>query len=296
MNAPAAAPIASHSDRIRGLETGWIAGGAAAGPLVVFLHGYPDTADVWSSQLDHFQSRFGVVAPHTRGAGPSEPGHVVARYRPDSVALDVMAILDRVDPSQSRPLFFVGHDLGVVHAWHLAGLLHKRVAGLVAINGLTISQMAGRLRSPRQLMRSWYMFMFQLPRIPELLLGTSGGKRLMQRALAAGGLKPSERPDPKASTAPLNQYRAFVRDLPAAVMKRSRRLDCPVLVLWGEKDPFVLPPTRDELARDARDLTIRIIAGHHWLQREQSDRVNNVLGEFFAASAARFSQHGESNA
>lgn len=281
MSASASAPLALHTKRLRGLVTGWMTGGAADGPLLVFIHGYPDTAEVWTAQLEHFKEEYGVIAPHGRGAGPSEPASRLMRYRPDSVALDVMAIIDEVDPMQARPLFFVGHDLGVVHAWHLASILQKRVAGLIVINGLTIAQMAGRLRSPRQLIRSWYMFMFQVPRLPELLLSTSPGKRLMQRALTAGGLKKDERPDAAAAQAPLNQYRAFMRDLPAALTRRKKKLACPVLVIWGESDPFLLTPTRDELEGDARDLTIRILPGHHWLQREQSERVNSLLAAFF---------------
>lgn len=270
---------------LRGLNTGWlVAGDPAAEAVVILLHGFPDTADCWDFQIDALKRTFRVVAPFVRGAGPSEPANELGRYAPDSVALDVLEILNEVDPTGTRPVYLVGHDLGSVHAWHLAGLLQKRVGGLVIINGLTLEQFARRLSNPRQLVKSWYIGLMQVPFLPEAVLGRFG-RRFLRGAYKKGGLSRDRRPDPEAPedaiVGPLNQYRAFIRATPKAVKNPRRRLECPVLVIFGEDDAFLEPPTKAELARDAGDLTVRILPGNHWLHRQDPEKINKLLLDFF---------------
>lgn len=278
--------------RIRGLDTAWLeAGGdaAAAKPILLLLHGFPDAPESWEHQIVGFAPDFHVVAPYGRGAGPSEKSDDLGRYGPDGMALDVLAILDEVDPTRERKIYIVGHDLGAVHAWHVAGLLQHRAARLVIINGLTIGQMARRWNSPRQLARSWYIFLAQIPRVPELLFRRFP-EPLLRFAHKKGGLSPEQSPsleDVRESlVGPLNQYRAFLREAPGRLLggkDAERTVACPVLVLWGADDAFILPPTVDELRAEAPDLTVRILQGNHWLQREQPERVNKLMSEFFVA-------------
>jgi pimeloyl-ACP methyl ester carboxylesterase len=281
---------ALHTKEMRGLTTGWLTAGAdATRPIVLLMHGFPDSAESWDRQIAALTDRYQVVAPYVRGAGPSEKASDLHRYAPDSVALDALAILDEVDPTHERRVFLVGHDLGAVHAWHIAGLLQKRAAGLVIINGLTIGQMSRRLTNPRQLAKSWYMLPMQIPVLPELLLGRFAD-RFLTAAHRKGGLPRAKRPDhtllKDAITGPLNQYRAFLRATPKSVKAPRRRLGCPVLVIFGAEDAFLEPPTHAEIARDATNLTVRILPGNHWLHRDEPEKINRLLRDFFAAHEA----------
>ncbi len=278
----------------RGLASAWLEAGPEtvgdATPILLLIHGFPDAAQSWSFQIDALKDRYTVVAPFVRGAGPSEKSDRVRRYSPDAVALDVLEILKEVDPGGNRPIITVGHDLGCVHAWHLAELLQSRAKGVVLINGLTVSQMARRLTKPAQLKKSWYIFLMQVPILPELLARTASAP-LLRFAHALGGLPVDLEPDigdaKGVMLGPLNQYRAFVREIPRALRRSSKRLACPVLALWGANDAFLMAPRRDELEREAEHVTVRILPGNHWLHRQDHARVNKLLEEFVAKNGVK---------
>ena len=278
-----------HEKTIRGLKTAWLEAGARDRDIILFLHGFPDVASGWEPQMNFFAANYHVIAPDIRGAGPSEKSPDLRRYAPDAVALDCMAVLAEVDPDSKQKIFIVGHDLGAVHAWHLAGLLKQRAAGLVIINGLTIRQMLRRWRMPTQLAKSWYMFFMQLPVVPELLV-KNFPKKLQGLAFRLGGLPGfpvTAATGRQAMLSPLNQYRAFMREVPKVVARRRQRLSCPVLVLFGADDAFLTTPSYDEIAADARDLTVRVIPGNHWLHREDPAKVNGLIERFFLQSSAK---------
>lgn len=268
----------------RGLKTSWLRSGTPGKPILLFLHGYPDSPDTWEFQVQHFKDDFDILCPFVRGAGPSEKAKEVRRYGLESVGLDILAILKKADPSQTRPIYCVGHDLGAVHASHLAHLLGDRLEGLVLMNGLPLPQMVRRMKLPRQQMKSWYIYLMQLPLLPESVA------RFFPRALLAvahrlgevperSRLEVSEVKDCVVYT--VNQYRAFARAIPRYWRGQEPKIDCPVLILWGDRDAFLVTPTADEFKPFASRFTTRILEGNHWIHREQPKRVNRLLEEFF---------------
>ncbi len=279
-------PLSMRVSEIRGLRTAWLEGGAVGQPILLFLHGYPDTADSWQLQMQYFQQHYHVVAPYSRGVKPSEKAADVQRYGHNALVLDQLQILRQVDPSQSKPIFIVGHDLGAVQAWELSAFLGKRLAGLVVINGLHIQQMIQRLRQPRQHLKSWYIYTFAMPKLSDKLLRRYPGKFLAQ-AHRLGGLPIAQRPPLKdvlgGVVNPINQYRAYIRDLPRTLTRQPRLLRRPVLVLWGDRDRFLLTPTTEEMDMVAAHYQVRIFAGNHWLHREQPVMMNQLMHESFRA-------------
>ena len=142
----------------------------------------------------------------------------------------------------------------------------------------------------RQQWRSWYIYFLQLPIAPDLL--SKLFPRLVKRlAYRAGGLGETNRPDvtrgDHSISQAINQYRAFAREIPKAFTQKLPRLRPPVLVIWGNRDPFLLPPTQDELELYAQSLTIRILEGSHWVYRESPNEVNLLLERFFTVSEAK---------
>jgi pimeloyl-ACP methyl ester carboxylesterase len=269
---------------IRGLKSAWIEAGPEGADLLIFLHGYPDTPECWEHQIRFFSTRYRVIAPFMRGVGESDPGDSVRRYGTVPVTLDLLEIINIVDPGQKQRIFCVGHDLGSVYAWNLAASLSDRASGLVIINGLSIGQMLKRWRYPEQLRKSWYIYLMQLPLLPEAIVRLMPGK-ILKLAHHLGGLEESKRPDSaKTKSAlrhPLNQYRSFFREIPRAIANPVTKVQCSVLVLWGSEDAFLMPPRLDELKADAEKVTVRILAGGHWLQRQVPDNVNDLINRFF---------------
>lgn len=266
---------------LRNLRTAWLDSGPTNQPILFFLHGYPDAPETWQFQVRHFEKHFRVICPYSRGTNPSEGTNDTSRYGSDAGVLDNLQILDFIDPTRSQPVIVIGHDLGVVHAWNLAYYLGPRLKGLVMMNGLSLQQMLRRLVVPSQLIRSWYIAVMNLPYIPEFLIATFGEK-FKSLAYKMGNLPEELQPNESAPLMPLNQYRAFLKDSIAQLRSRPRKIQCPLLVLWGEGDTFLLSPTMDELDPFAEHTTVRFLNAGHWVFRERPAEVNELVDKFIS--------------
>lgn len=269
---------------IRNLKTAWLDDGPEDAPVLLFLHGFPDGPHVWSFQAEHFENRFHVIRPYTRGLFPFEGTPDFGRYSLDALTLDCLEILREADPTGKRPICCIGHDLGGAVAWNLAPFLGNRLKGLVIINSLSLAQMFHRFSDPRQQLKSWYIYLMQIPFLPEWLV-RSLPKTLLQVAYSRGELPFEMRPQTQLSASGLarmvNQYRAFARDLPKLLRRQPEKVAAPVLVLWGARDAFLVPPTLGELEPYCSSVTLRILDGNHWIFREFPDEVNGILEKFF---------------
>ena len=161
-------------EHIRGLETAWLEQGLPqneVSPIFFFIHGFPDTPETYRHQLEHFGKEHLIVAPFARGLEGSELTTDPARYNTNAVLLDHLSILSKVDPDHQRPVVVVGHDVGALYAWNLAQALKNRARALVIINSGTFQVMAKRFLSARQLFKSWYVFVFQIPVFSDWICG-----------------------------------------------------------------------------------------------------------------------------
>jgi pimeloyl-ACP methyl ester carboxylesterase len=151
---------------------------------------------------------------------------------------------------------------------------------------------ARELRKPRQALRSWYMLFFQLPRLPEFVLGL-GGAAVIGRAFRSGAGDPSRFPPavtdvyrrnarrPGALTAMLNWYRALPRDAGRRELREFPVIDVPTLMIWGENDVALTKETTYGTERYVRDLTVRYLPGvSHWVQQDAPQAVNAMLAAF----------------
>lgn len=276
--------VKSRQISVRGLKTAWLEAGRGKSTLLVFLHGFPDDATVWRSQLGFFGCDFHVIAPMMRGAGGSEAALDSRRYGLAAASLDQLEILKHCDPSGKKGVVVVGHDLGAVHGWYLAPLLSGRLKGLVVLNGAHLLQMWSRMTHVRQLLKSWYLFLFMLPIVPEVLMRVFG-HTLIRFIYLYGGM-PADLAEAHAkgfSHMPetVKQYREFIKTLPGQLLGRDHyRLKVPVLSLSAMGDPFLEPAHLDELEGLAERPIARVIEGRHWIQCEDPERVNRLLVQF----------------
>ena len=278
-----AEPLIEKSISVRKLNTSWIEAGERGRPVLFFCHGFPDSAHVWAHQIRGLRSHFHIVAPFVRGCENSEPGNDVARYGRDAIVLDHLAILNEVT-NGDEPVICIGHDLGVVHAMTLTRRLGDRARGLVVINGMDLEMFTRRLRDPKQVVRSWYMGLMQLPMIPEILANFAPHTGAwLAKALAGGELVATDVIGfDRRSVAPLNQYRAFAREM-ATIDEHQARIRPAVLAIWGRDDGVLVPPTQQEWDLAALNVTIRIIPGGHWLHRDKGEIVTGFISEFSQA-------------
>lgn len=253
------------------------------GPLVLMLHGFPDYWRSWRRQIPVVaQAGYRVVALDLRGYNLSDRPRGVAAYQLDTLTNDVAAFVDQLD---GDPPTVVGHDWGGIIAWQLAMHHSESLRSLIVLNAPHPAAFDRELkRLSSQWLRSWYAMLFQVPIIPEATL-SAGNYALLKRTLRQGPADSDEELEqylaiftpPGALTAALNYYRAAVRFRPAA----PRRIDCETLLLWGERDPFLLPRLADELEQWVPELdVVKLPDAGHWLQLTHANQVNEPLLAF----------------
>jgi pimeloyl-ACP methyl ester carboxylesterase len=262
--------------------------GPAGSPVVLFLHGFPECWYGWHRQIAPLAAAgFRVIVPDQRGYNLSDKPSGVAPYALTELVSDVIAIADQVGQEK---IFLAGHDWGAAVAWSTALLYPQRIAKLVVLNVPHPSVMRKFLgRRPRQLLRSWYMFFFQLPWLPETLFSAFNyqiGARSLLRSSRPGTFSSEDLAhyraawsQPGALTAMINWYRALFRTRTNFPDKTVR---VPTRILWGERDDFLLT----EMAQESLGYCVggelfTFASATHWLQHEEHVRVSELLIEFF---------------
>ncbi|EGV95481.1 Epoxide hydrolase 3 [Cricetulus griseus] len=227
--------------RSSGLRLHYVSAGRGNGPLMLFLHGFPENWFSWRYQLREFQSCFHVVAVDLRGYGPSDAPKDVDCYTRDLLLVDIKDIILGLGYSKC---ILVSHDWGAVLAWDFSIYFPSLVERMVVVSGPPSSVFQEySIRHIGQLFRSNYMFLFQLPWLPETLLSLSDFQILKEiythRKTGIPCLTPCELEaflyhfsQPGGLTGPINYYRNLFRNFPL----EPQELSTPTLLLWGEKD------------------------------------------------------------
>ena len=297
MSAPAATaaaslpgtPITERTFSLPSLRLHAVEAGPEDGPLVLLLHGFPELWYGWRYQIPALaQAGFRVLAPDQRGYNLSDKPRALAAFCLDRLAEDVMGLLDAVGRERAC---VAGHDWGAAVTWWTAVRFPERVERLAILNVPHPLVMRKHLRSnPAQRKKSWYIFFFQLPWLPELVLRRRGfrmlGKGLRTARPGTFGetdfaVYRSAWSQPGALRAMVHWYRAALRRPPARVP--SPRVKPPTLALWGEKDRFLgVEMIEPSLALCDAPRLERFPAASHWLQHEEPAAVNRLLVEFFS--------------
>jgi pimeloyl-ACP methyl ester carboxylesterase len=261
--------------------------GPADGPLVVLLHGFPEFWYGWRRQIEPLAAAgFRVLVPDQRGYGESDKPRGARAYNLEALAGDVVGLLDEAGRERAT---IVGHDWGAAVAWWVAIRHPGCVERLAVLNGPHPAAFRRFLRrSPRQMLRSWYMAFFQLPGLPETALRALAPV-LLKRGLGSrgGAADPDEIARYReawsragALTAMVNWYRALFRHPPP--VPADLRVRAPVLVIWGARDRYL----GKELAKASLAYCDRgELAGvdaTHWVQHDEPERVNRLLLDFLS--------------
>jgi len=147
------------------------------GPLMLFLHGFPEYWEMWKPMLEYFGARgWCAVAPDMRGYNLSEKPAELDAYRPKHLGADVLALAAHYSP---EPFVLVAHDWGGAIAWGVAIARPQRLAKLVMLNSPHPYIFWRELcHNPAQQKASEYMTLFRLPKA-ERVLSENGYARLL---------------------------------------------------------------------------------------------------------------------
>ena len=265
---------------------------AGEGPrLVVLLHGFPECWYSWRHQLKALGERFHVVAPDMRGYNLSDKPPRVEDYRVGRLVDDVTGLIRHLG---AREAAVVGHDWGAAVAWAVAQHYPDYVSKLAALQVPPAAVWRKNL-SLRQLLRSWYMFFYQLPSIPEWWIRRkdfAGLEKMFRKTARPGTFEDrdievlkSALKEPGALTAAVNYYRANLGPLllrrPGEYTKQER-VRVPTLFIYGERDFAIVPETVEGVASyvNAPYTEVRLAKSNHWVQQEYPAEVNAALSSF----------------
>jgi pimeloyl-ACP methyl ester carboxylesterase len=260
--------------------------GPPDGSVVVLLHGFPQRNDSWNAVINRLAAQgYRCLAPNQRGYSPGARPSRRRDYRMSELVADVGAL---IDASGAGRVHLVGHDWGAAVAWAAAAEMPERLA---TVSPISVPHPAAFLKSiptSRQGLASWYMYFFQLPRIPEWLLMRRNGA-MASYFLRRTGQTPAalERDvqamsDSGAMTAGINWYRAIpLSDLRASTQKIS----VPTMYVWSDQDIALLPKAAHDTARYVSgEYLFEILPGvSHWIPDEQPDKLADLLLDWFAA-------------
>ncbi|MBD2233208.1 alpha/beta fold hydrolase [Phormidium tenue] len=257
------------------------------GPLMLFLHGFPEFWYSWRHQLDHFAAQYTCVALDLRGYNDSDKPSGINAYRLDVLVEDVRGAIAALGYDRA---VLVGHDWGGAIAWAFAYAHPELLQSLIVMNIPHPAKFAEGLRHPQQLLRSWYIGAFQLPLLPELLL-QAGDYWAIEQMLRGMAIDKSTFSDadlqayktaaakPGALTAMVNYYRALSFSGPQ--WQPWGILEVPTLLIWGEADAALGKELSVGTEDYVRHLRLRYIPQcSHWVQQEQPERVNTLMAEF----------------
>lgn len=257
--------------------------------LALCLHGFPEHAYSWRHQMP-LLARLGyrVWAPNLRGYGGTDSPREVLAYKTRTLVEDVASL---IKAAAARETLLLAHDWGGALAWSLALEQPQLIDKLVVMNLPHPACFARELRHPPQLFQSWYMFFFQLPWLPEFLLGRGHG-RATSGVIRSTARNPARFTDedlevyrvnaarPGGLTAMINWYRALFR---GGALRRFRRgnvpmIRIPTLFLWGDADAALSFRTTRGTEKYVFNLTFRVLPGvSHWIQQEAPEAVNAML-------------------
>lgn len=261
--------------------------GPSDGPVVILLHGFPESAAGWHRQVGPLaRAGFRVIVPDQRGYGLSDKPERIEAYHLNRLAADVVA-LGRACGAER--FFLAGHDWGGLVAWWVASFHPEHVIRLAILNAPHPGIVGGYIRHhPGQWLRSLYVGFFQLRGFAERWL-TADDAKALRRALVSTSRKGTfskadldayarEWTRPRAMTAMLAWYRALVRlprrDPPPVTM--------PTLILWGKRDHALQPGLAEASLRLCDSGLIRWFPdATHWIQHEEPEAVSAALESFF---------------
>lgn len=270
--------------------------GDARKPALVLVHGYPDNHSVWQPVAERLADRFYVLAYDVRGAGASDAPSRVRDYRMTCLAADLKAVVDALLPG--RDFHLAAHDWGSIQSWEsvTSGPLKPRILSYTSLSGPCLDHvgywMRDRLRSMlpaqqakvlRQLASSWYVGLFQIPLLPELVWQAAMG-RLWPLYLSRVEGVTEPHPNPSQTQDGLRGVRLYRANfVPKLLRPEPRYAACPVLLIVPQRDNYVGTQLFEDMQRWVPELYRQDIDASHWVPLSHPDLIARSIGDFVSA-------------
>lgn len=276
--------------KLKDVKLHYVENGDRSKPLMLFVHGFPEFWFSWRHQMKHFASTHWVVAIDMRGYGDSDKPGKRSDYKIEKLVQDVVDVVHGLNRDSC---ILVCHDWGGVVGWGVTAHFPKVVSKLIVMNCPHPATFGKKLTSSvGQFLKSWYIFLFQVPWIAEWVISVND-LGMFNRIFIDGNKKQNVTPDELeafkytfsgrgAFTPPINYYR---QNIPLFLANDESApfplIQTPTLFIWGEND-HALSRDFPELAKPfVPNLTIKYIPkGDHFIQQDKPAEVNAIMREF----------------
>jgi pimeloyl-ACP methyl ester carboxylesterase len=252
------------------------------GPLVVLLHGFPESWYSWRHQIPALVAAgFRVIAPDLRGYNDSSKPADVAAYRITEIVKDIAGLIVQ---SGDSPCRVVAHDWGGVAAWFHAMMHPEQIERLAVLNSPHPVPLSREVRrSMQQKLRLSYQLFFRMRLLPNLFIRFCGGMLLR----GGGRFTPEDVATYRkqwrkagAIDGMLNWYRALPKSR-SELRQFVRPIEAPVMIVWGDHDPVFTLPTIENFSEYVPNLRVeRISTAGHFVQTDEPARVSELLIDF----------------
>ena len=259
------------------------------GKLMLMLHGFPEFWYSWRHQIREFSSDYQVVAVDLRGYNESDKPEDVQAYKIEEFIKDIQGVIKGLGYENC---VLVSHDWGGAIAWCFAYAYPEMVEKLIVMNIPHPAKFREGISSnPQQLLRSWYIFLFQIPWLPEIILQSNNYQAIAdafskmaidKTAFSQEDLEAYKQAaaKPGALTAMVNYYRNI---FPGFLTNQQEwgKLEIPTLMIWGENDTALGKELTYDTQSYVKNFQIKYIPNcSHWVQQEQPRLVNQYMREF----------------
>ncbi|HEX8288488.1 MAG TPA: alpha/beta hydrolase [Pyrinomonadaceae bacterium] len=259
--------------------------------LVVMLHGFPESWYSWRHQINALSDEYTIVAPDMRGYNLSDKPVNVSDYKIDKLVDDVTGLINHFGRENAA---IVGNDWGAAVGWSLAEK-HPEYVWKFAAMQVPPPAVWRKNMTLRQLLASWYMFFFQIPRLPEFILERNDFASLenaLRNTTWEKGVFTDEDiaeykkawSEPHALTAMINYYRANVLSRFISLPAEQKKITVPTVFIYGDHDHAIMRETVKNIneAMDAPYDEFHIPNSGHWVQQEAPETVTAILRDFLA--------------
>lgn len=259
-----------------------------SGELILLLHGFPECWYSWRHQIPELARHYKVVALDLRGYNDSEKPQGKDAYTIPELIKDIKGVIEGLGYENC---ILVGHDWGGILAWSFAYAYPEMLQKLIVLNVPHPAKFPEALgNNPQQMLRSWYILLFQLPLLPEFFLEIDDNDLIattfIETATNQAAFTPHDlrvykeaAAKPGALTAMLNYYRHNFQ----GIFNPSELgvLEVPTMMIWGENDTALGKELTYGTEEYVRNFTIHYIPNcGHWVQQEKPELVNQYMGEY----------------
>jgi NAD(P)-dependent dehydrogenase (short-subunit alcohol dehydrogenase family)/pimeloyl-ACP methyl ester carboxylesterase len=267
-------------------------------PTVLAIHGYPDNHHLWDGVAAHLSAhhngQYNFVAYDVRGAGESARPPGRSGYRFPQLISDVGAVIDSLGVGQ---VHLLAHDWGSIQGWAAVtdDAVMSKIASFTSISGPHLNYAGKFLRSPRtprglfdvvrQFLASGYIWFFLCPGLPELMIRSGLGVKVIDafERIGQSSTRTQSRAAARSTGDYINGLNLYRANMPAPFLAPGAQLpqtNVPVQVLVPRKDIFVTPALQRFTGSIPLGSRVVPIEGAHWVVTSRPDVIARLTSEW----------------